>query len=399
MGDKRQGDLPQPQSEDDDLAGNIIGLKESEQAIINATVIPERPVAAADMTVPFSTLHLCITSQRAINETFQFNAMTPIQRRCIPPALIGENLLAAAKTGSGKTLAFLIPAVELLTRIGWKSRNGTGVIVVSPTRELALQILQVLKQLLSFNSSLSYGVLMGGANRKAEADKLAKGVSLIVATPGRLLDHLQNTKNFHFTNTRLLIIDEADRILQVGFEDEMKQILKLLPKEERQTLLFSATQTTKVEDLARLSFDKPPLYVNVDEEAVVSTSDGLEQGYVIVPSQDRFLLLFSFLRRNHIKKKIIVFMSSCASVKFHCELLNYIDLPVLELHGKQKQAKRTSTFFKFQEMPAGILICTDVAARGLDIPKVDWIIQYDPPDDPKVIIFTSSSVIVFIFYL
>lgn len=147
-------------------------------------------------------------------------------------------------------------------------------------------------------------------------------------------------------------------------------------------MLFSATQTTKVEDLARVSLRKGPLYINVAENADVATAEGLEQGYVICPSEQRFLLLFTFLKKN-LKKKVIVFLSSCHSVKFHAELLNYIDIPVLDLHGKQKQQKRTNTFFEFVNAATGILLCTDVAARGLDIPAVDWILQFDPPDDPR----------------
>jgi len=215
------------------------------------------------------------------------------------------------------------------------------------------------------NHSQTYGIVMGGANRRAEAEKLAKGVNLIIATPGRLLDHLQNTQGFVYKNIKALIIDEADRILEVGFEDEMRQIVKILPKDERQTMLFSATQTTKVEDLARISLRPGPLYVNVDHTEH-STVEGLSQGYVVCDSDKRFLLLFSFLKRMA-KKKIIVFFSSCNCVKYHSELLNYIDLPVLDLHGKQKQQKRTNTFFEFCNATQGTLICTDVAARGLDV--------------------------------
>jgi ATP-dependent RNA helicase DDX18/HAS1 len=152
-------------------------------------------------------------------------------------------------------------------------------------------------------------------------------------------------------------------------------------------MLFSATQTTKVEDLARVSLNKAPLYINVDEHKVSSTVEGLEQGYVVCPSDSRFLVLFTFLKKNMSKKKILVFFSSCNSVKYHSELLNYIDIPVLDLHGKQKQQKRTNTFFEFCNADSGILLCTDVAARGLDIPAVDWIIQFDPPDDPRVCFF------------
>ena len=328
----------------------------------------------------FTELNLSEKTMRAI-EGMKFENMTEIQRRGIPPLLAGRDVLGAAKTGSGKTLAFLIPAVEMLHSLKFKPRNGTGVIVVSPTRELALQIFGVARELMEHHSQ-TFGIVIGGANRRAEAEKLAKGVNLLIATPGRLLDHLQNTQGFVFKNVKALVIDEADRILEVGFEDEMRQIVKILPKGDRQTMLFSATQTTKVEDLARISLRPGPLYINVDHQQEHSTVAGLEQGYVICDSDMRFRLLFTFLKR-HPQKKIIVFFSSCNCVKYYSELLNYIDLPVLDLHGKQKQQKRTNTFFEFVNAKHGTLICTDVAARGLDIPAVDWIVQFDPPDDPR----------------
>merc|ERR1719348_1285719 len=147
-------------------------------------------------------------------------------------------------------------------------------------------------------------------------------------------------------------------------------------------MMFSATQTRKTEDLARISLKGEPLYVGVDDKESEATSSALEQGFVVSPADKRFLLLFTFLKKNR-KKKVMVFLSSCMSVKFYYELLNYVDLPCTCIHGKQKQSKRTETFFKFCNATEGTLLCTDVAARGLDIPLVDWIVQYDPPDDPK----------------
>merc|ERR1712168_1507379 len=210
-----------------------------------------------------------------------------------------------------------------------------------------------------------------------------KGINILVATPGRLLDHLQTTKDFLYKNLQCLIIDEADRILDVGFEEEMKKIIKLLPK-KRQTMLFSATSTKKTDDLVKVALKKEPIYIGIEEKNKdgAATVSGLEQGYVVCPSEKRFLLLFTFLKKNR-KKKVMVFFSSCMSVKFNHELLNYIDLACMSIHGKQKQTKRTTTFFSFCNADSGILLCTDVAARGLDIPDVDWIVQYDPPDDPK----------------
>ncbi|KAA1468580.1 DEAD-domain-containing protein [Dentipellis sp. KUC8613] len=329
---------------------------------------------------PFSSLELSEPTMKGL-EGMGFSTMTPVQEKSIPPLLAGKDVLGAARTGSGKTLAFLIPAVELLHRMKFKPRNGTGIIIVSPTRELALQIFGVAKELMAHHSQ-TFGIVIGGANRRAEADKLLKGVNLIVATPGRLLDHLENTKGFVFRNLKALVIDEADRILEIGFEEEMKRIISILPNENRQSMLFSATQTTKVQDLARISLRPGPLYIDVDASEATSTVSTLSQGYVVCPSDRRFLLLFTFLKKN-LKKKVVVFFSSCNSVKYHAELLNYIDVPVLDLHGKQKQQKRTNTFFEFCNAESGILLCTDVAARGLDIPRVDWIVQFDPPDDPR----------------
>ncbi|KAI3327528.1 DEAD-domain-containing protein [Xylariaceae sp. AK1471] len=375
-----------PTSDQDEEANGVVDT-DGEGADLDADVANGNNnelsslVALNDAVEKFDELNLSEKTLQAIKEEMNFETMTPIQRRAIPPLLAGRDVLGAAKTGSGKTLSFLIPAIEMLHSLRFKPRNGTGVIIVSPTRELALQIFQVACELMKHHSQ-TYGIVIGGANRRAEADKLGKGINLIVATPGRLLDHLLNTQGFVYKNLRTLVIDEADRILEVGFEEEMRKIIKILPNENRQTSLFSATQTTKVEDLARISLRPGPLYINVDEQKEFSTVEGLEQGYVICDADKRFLLLFSFLKKN-IKKKIIVFLSSCNSVKYYAELLNYIDLPCLDLHGKQKQQKRTTTFFSFVNAKSGILICTDVAARGLDIPAVDFIVQLDPPDDPR----------------
>ncbi|VDK49624.1 unnamed protein product [Anisakis simplex] len=298
-----------------------------------------------------------------------FETMTQIQAKSIRPLLEGRDVLGAAKTGSGKTLAFLIPAVELLVKLEWKARNGTGAIVISPTRELSMQTYGVLCELLEKHPSITHGLVMGGANRQAEVQKLAKGVNFLIATPGRLLDHLQNTDDFVVRNLKCLIIDEADRILDIGFEMEMQHIMRILPK-KRQTMLFSATQTGKVNDLINLALQTDVLRIGIDSEETLhedgsATVSGLQQVCANLPS-------FLFM-------------------KFHNELFNYIDIPVQCIHfisqcvvqGKQKQQKRTCTFFSFCQAKSGILFCTDVAARGLDIPEVDWIVQYDPPDEPR----------------
>ncbi|CAN1856573.1 DEAD-box ATP-dependent RNA helicase 51 [Linum perenne] len=313
--------------------------EEDEDEVKEKQVKSSSGVGGIMSTESFDSLGLSGPTSKAI-QAMGFQYLTQIQARAIPPLLIGKDVLGAARTGSGKTLAFLIPAVEL-------------------THKVAEDLLKCHSQTL--------GLVIGGAARRGEAERIVKGVNLLVATPGRLLDHLQNTKGFVFKNLKCLIIDEADRILEANFEEEMKQIIKILPK---------------VEDLAQMSFQTPPMYIDVDYGRNKVTNEGLEQGYTVVPSDKRFLLLYSFLKRN-LSKKVMVFFSSCNSVKFHSELLGYIQLPCFDIHGKHKQQKRTSTFFDFCKAEKGILLCTDVAARGLDIPAVDWIVQFDPPDDPK----------------
>ena len=200
----------------------------------------------------FSDLPLSDKMKNALS-SLGFGNMTHIQARSIPDCLAGKDVVGAAKTGSGKTLAFLVPIVELLYRVNFTRKQGTGAIVISPTRELSLQIFGVLRDVLEKTGFVqTFGLVMGGANRKSEAERLVKGVNIVVSTPGRLLDHLQNTRGFQFKKLQILVIDEADRILEQGFEEDMRQIVKAIPK-ERQTILFSATQTKKVEDLARLS--------------------------------------------------------------------------------------------------------------------------------------------------
>ncbi|KAG8180842.1 hypothetical protein JTE90_005928 [Oedothorax gibbosus] len=331
---------------------------------------------------PFSSLEEQVSKHtlKALQD-MGFKLMTDIQAQTIPHLLEGKDVVASAKTGSGKTLAFLIPAIELLSKLKFSPRNGTGVVVISPTRELSMQTYEVTKKLLA-QHSFSHGLVMGGTSRQQEAEKLATGVNVLIATPGRLLDHLQNTTKFMHKNLQCLIIDEADRILDIGFEEEMKAIIRILPK-TRQTMLFSATLSKKTEDLVRVAIRREPMFIGLEEKADEATVEGLKQGYVVCSSEKRFLILHRFLKTKRNKCKVMVFFSSCRSVQFHNDLLNYVNIKVMCIHGQQKQTKRARNFRMFCKAPTGILLCTDVAARGLDIPQVDWILQYDPPDDPK----------------
>ncbi|KEG02581.1 ATP-dependent RNA helicase HAS1, putative [Plasmodium vinckei vinckei] len=324
----------------------------------------------------FEDLDICDALKKGLKE-LNFITLTEIQSKCIPHFLSGKDILGAAKTGSGKTLAFLVPSINILYNIKFLPKNGTGVLIISPTRELCLQIYQVCTDLCKYIPQTN-GIIIGGVSRNEEKKKFIHGINILIATPGRLLDHMQNTKEFNYKNLVCLIIDEADRLLQIGFEEEINLIVKRLPK-KRQTALFSATQTTKVESLIRLSLQKP-IFIEVTTK--IATVERLKQGYALVDEDKRFLLLFTFLKRNP-SKKIMVFFNNCMSVQFYNDLLNYIDIPTFCIHGKKKQNQRLKSFNEFSAAKNAILLCTNVAARGLDIPNVNYIIQYDPPDDSK----------------
>ncbi|KAK9371364.1 P-loop containing nucleoside triphosphate hydrolase protein [Lipomyces kononenkoae] len=309
-----------------------------------------------------------------------FTTMTEIQKQSIPLALKGIDILGAAKTGSGKTLAFLIPLLETLYRDRWTQQDGLGALVISPTRELAIQIFDVLRKI-GRAHSFSAGLVIGGKDMQAERDRISR-LNILVCTPGRLLQHMDQAAGFGMGNLKMLVLDEADRILDMGFRKTIDAIIEHLPK-TRQTLLFSATQTKSVGDLARLSLSpNAAQYVSAHEMASSSTPANLQQYYVITPLPDKLDTLFGFLK-THLKAKILVFASSSKQVRFMFETFKTLHpgIPLMHLHGRQKQTARTDVTDRFAESRHACLFCTDIAARGLDFPSVDWVVQLDVPED------------------
>uniref|UniRef100_A0A8C2SPC5 ATP-dependent RNA helicase n=1 Tax=Coturnix japonica TaxID=93934 RepID=A0A8C2SPC5_COTJA len=313
----------------------------------------------------------------------QYRMVTEIQRQTIGLALQGKDVLGAAKTGSGKTLAFIVPALELLYRLQWTSADGLGVLIISPTRELAFQTFKVLRRV-GKNHDFSAGLIIGGKDLKEESERIHH-INMLICTPGRLLQHMDETSYFYASDLQMLILDEADRILDMGFADTMNAIIENLPK-KRQTLLFSATQTKSVKDLARLSL-KDPEYVWVHEKAKFSTPATLDQNYIVCELQHKINVLYSFLK-SHLKKKSIVFFASCKEVQYLFRVFCKLQpgLPVLALHGKQQQMKRMEVYTCFVRKKAAVLFATDIAARGLDFPAVNWVIQFDCPEDANTYI-------------
>ncbi|KAE8142415.1 ATP-dependent RNA helicase dbp4 [Aspergillus pseudotamarii] len=325
----------------------------------------------------FSDLPLSEPTASGLDSS-HFKTLTDIQSRAIGHALKGRDILGAAKTGSGKTLAFLIPVLENLYRKQWSEHDGLGALILSPTRELAIQIFEVLRKIGRYHT-FSAGLIIGGKSLKEEQERLGR-MNILVCTPGRMLQHLDQTAMFDVFNLQMLVLDEADRIMDMGFQKTVDAIVGHLPK-ERQTLLFSATQTKKVSDLARLSLQDPE-YVAVHEAASSATPSTLQQHYVVTPLSQKLDILWSFIRSN-LKAKTIVFLSSGKQVRFVYESFRHLQpgIPLMHLHGRQKQGGRLDITAKFSQAKHAVLFSTDITARGLDFPAVDWVIQMDCPED------------------
>ncbi|EJU01294.1 DEAD-domain-containing protein [Dacryopinax primogenitus] len=326
----------------------------------------------------FAGLPLSLPTQRALRAA-SYTTPTTIQARTLQHTLRGRDVLGAARTGSGKTLAFLLPVLELLWRSKWGPQDGLGALIISPTRELAMQIFEVLRSVGQYHS-FSAGLVIGGKNVRDEQERLTR-MNILVATPGRLLQHMDQTAGFATDNLQILVLDEADRILDMGFSHTINAIIANLPK-TRQTLLFSATQTQSVKDLARLSL-KDPEFVSVREAGQeLATPKNLEQHYLVCELDKKLDVLYSFIKA-HLKSKALVFLSSGKQVRFVFEAFRKLQpgIPLLHLLGKQKLAKRMDIFQRFTSSTNAVLFATDIAARGLDFPAVDWVVQLDAPED------------------
>lgn len=272
----------------------------------------------------------------------------------------------------------MIPVLEKLYRAQWTEFDGLGALILSPTRELAVQIFEVLRKVGRYHA-FSAGLVIGGKSLKEEAERLGR-MNILVCTPGRMLQHLDQTAGFDADNLQILVLDEADRIMDMGFQSAVDALVEHLPK-TRQTLMFSATQSKKVSDLARLSL-KDPEYVSVHEAAASATPTTLQQHYLVMPLADKIDTLYGFIKSN-LKSKMIVFLSSGKQVRFIYESFRHLQpgISLLHLHGRQKQIARLEITSRFTEAKHACLFATDVVARGIDFPAVDWVIQADCPED------------------
>ncbi|KAL1530794.1 hypothetical protein AB1Y20_001690 [Prymnesium parvum] len=302
-----------------------------------------------------------------------FKHPSAIQREALPWGLQGRDIIGLAETGSGKTAAFALPILHKLM----EKPQPLFALVVSPTRELAFQIGEQFEALGSL-IGVKCAVAVGGVDMVQQAIMLAKKPHVVVGTPGRLVDHLQNTKGFSVRGLKFLVLDEADKLLNMDFEKELDIILQASPK-ERNTYLFSATMTSKVKKLKRACLSNP---VKVEVSSKYATVKQLIQQYMFVPAKHKDCYL-TYVCNELAGHSAIIFAATCATVQRIALMLRSLGFPAIPLHGQLSQAKRLASLNKFKAGERSILIATDVASRGLDIPSVDLVINYELPANSK----------------
>ena len=311
-------------------------------------------------------------------DSLGYKAPTPIQAQAIPLALQGRDLIGLAETGSGKTAAFVLPILQALMEKPQQLHS----LILAPTRELAYQISQAVEALGSL-ISVRCAVLVGGMDMIPQSIALGKKPHVVVATPGRLLDHLENTKGFSLRQLKHLVMDEADRLLDLDFGPILDKILKILPRDGRRTYLFSATMSSKVESLQRASLQNPlRVAVSTDKYQTVST---LIQKYLFIPHKHKDLYLIHVL--NELAGQTgIIFTRTVNEAQRVSILLRKLGFSAVPIHGQLSQQARLAALNKFRAKSRSLLVASDVASRGLDIPSVDLVVNFDLPHDSKTYI-------------
>ncbi|HIH0999760.1 TPA: DEAD/DEAH box helicase [Neisseria meningitidis] len=331
------------------------------------------------MSNPFSSLGLGTELVSALTAQGYENP-TPIQAAAIPKALAGHDLLAAAQTGTGKTAAFMLPSLERLKRYATASTSPAmhpvRMLVLTPTRELADQIDQNVQSYIK-NLPLRHTVLFGGMNMDKQTADLRAGCEIVVATVGRLLDHVKQ-KNISLNKVEIVVLDEADRMLDMGFIDDIRKIMQMLPK-QRQTLLFSATFSAPIRKLAQDFMNAPE---TVEVAAQNTTNANVEQHIIAVDTIQKRNLLERLIVDLHMNQ-VIVFCKTKQSVDRVTRELVRRNLSAQAIHGDRSQQSRLETLNAFKDGSLRVLVATDIAARGLDIAELPFVINYEMPAQPE----------------
>eukprot|EP01060_Flectonema_neradi_P008564 TRINITY_DN16109_c0_g1_i1.p1 TRINITY_DN16109_c0_g1~~TRINITY_DN16109_c0_g1_i1.p1 ORF type:complete len:465 (+),score=103.00 TRINITY_DN16109_c0_g1_i1:46-1440(+) len=337
-------------------------------------LMPEEEQKGEEGKKTFKEIGVCDELCAACQE-LEWEVPTRIQVEAIPPALKGKDIIGIAQTGSGKTGAFALPVIQKL--LEKKAKTFNICLAMSPTRELSIQIRNVFASM-GQQIGLKVVSLVGGINMTQQAIELSKRPHIITGTPGRVKDHLESTKGFNLRKLEFLILDEADQMLAMDYEKELTAILELIPR-TRQTFLFSATMTQKVDKLQKASLRDP---IKIECAAKYSTVEELLQQYVFVPFSERTAYLHYIL--SHVAStSVIVFCDASHVVQKVALALRLLGHKALPLYGKLDQSYRLASLGKFKEGKARVLVCTDVAARGLDIPSIDVVINYALPLSTK----------------
>ncbi|ETP35513.1 hypothetical protein F442_16289 [Phytophthora nicotianae P10297] len=341
--------------------------------------------------VLFASLDISAKTKRAIVEDLKYERLTNVQNETFPLILEGKDVLAKAKTGNGKTIAFLLPVIENMVKEGRRSGAVIPTLAISPTRELALQISTEAKRLTKFHE-FNVACFVGGANIKKDERTLTSStpIDILVATPGRLVDHLkQNTGNIvnRLGKASVLILDEADRLLDMGFRPDVMRIIGYLPK-ERQTLLFSATLPASTEELKQVALRKDYSFVDTIDENEADTNVQTEQEYVVCKMEEVIPMVERVLS-EHMKLsayKVMLFFPTARSAQFMAQLFQAAGFPgVLEIHSRKSQAVRTKTAEAFRKGHKVMMFSSDVSARGVDYPDVSLVLQVGLTDRDQYI--------------
>ena len=321
----------------------------------------------------FTELDLSKPLQEAIS-ALKYKETTPIQTQAIPPGLQRCDIVGCAQTGTGKTLAFLLPALERLLRDPTKTKNPR-VVVLEPTRELAIQVAGETRKLAA-RTSLRIASVYGGAGMKKQTDKLRRGVDIVVATPGRLMDHTRR-KNVNFKDLQVLVLDEADRMLDMGFLPDIRWILSRMPR-QRQTMLFSATIPPTISALAR-QFQRDPVSIEID---LARPPEAIQQALYPVPKHLKTQLLLAILEQMEVSS-MLVFTRTKREADIVTRQLRQTRIAVACIHGDFKQRDRISALEGFRSGKHRVLVATNIAARGLDVEGISHVINYDVPEHPE----------------